>query len=51
MIVPRSSSKLGTLKPFLRYAVTAGQKFAAALDFAPLPKDVVARDKTTLKHL
>jgi phosphate transport system substrate-binding protein len=50
-IVPRSSSKLATIKPFLTYAVTAGQQDAAALDFAPLPRNVVAKDKAIIKGL
>jgi hypothetical protein len=48
---PRSSAKLSTLKPFLSYAVTGGQKYAKALDFAPLPKNVVAKDETLIKNL
>ena len=51
VIVPRSSSKLSTIKPFLDYAVTAGQQFAPALEFAPLPQNVVAKDKTIIKGL
>ena len=51
VIVPRSSSKLTQLKKFITYAVTSGQKHAAALDFAPLPRNVVAKDKTIIKHL
>src|SRR5262245_30027153 len=51
VIVPKSSSKLATLKPFLQYAVTAGQNFAPALEFAPLPKNVVQRDKVIIKGL
>lgn len=50
-IVPRSSSKLSTLKPFLTYGVTAGQQYAAALDFAPLPKSVAKKDKSIIKGL
>jgi phosphate transport system substrate-binding protein len=51
VIVPRSSSKLATIKPFLTYAVTAGQKYAAALDFAPLPQKVAEEDKAIIKGL
>lgn len=50
-IVPRSSQKLATLKAFLTYAITSGQRFAAALDFAPLPQNVVARDRSIVGHL
>ena len=51
VIVPRSSSKLSTLQSFLDYAVTKGQSFAPALEFAPLPKNVVAKDKAIIKGL
>lgn len=50
-IVPRSSAKLSTLKPFLDYAITSGQKYAGSLEFAPLPKKVAAKDKTIIKGL
>ena len=50
-IVPRSAPKLSTIKPFLVYAVTAGQKYAPALEFAPLPKNVVAKDKSIINGL
>ena len=51
VIVPRNASKLSTLKPFLVYAVTSGQKYAKALDFAPLPKNVSAKAKAIIKGL
>jgi len=51
VIVPRSSSKLSTIKPFLNYAITAGQQFAPALEFAPLPQNVIAKDKTAINGL
>jgi phosphate transport system substrate-binding protein len=50
-IVPRSSSKLAALKPFLTYAVTAGQKYAAPLDFAPLPLNVAQKSKAIVNGL
>ena len=50
-IVPRSSPKLAALKAFLDYAVTKGQSFATRLGFAPLPANVVAKDKTIIKGL
>lgn len=49
--MPHSSSKLATLKPFLTYGVTAGQQYAAALDFAPLPKNVAKKDRSIIKGL
>jgi len=51
VIVPRKSPKLAALKKFMTYAVTGGQKYAKALEFAPLPKNVVAKDKATIMHL
>lgn len=50
-IVPRTSQKLRSLQRFLAYAVTRGQRYAAALDFAPLPKNVVARDRAIIRGL
>jgi len=37
-----------TLVDFVRYVVTTGQKAAAALYYAPLPKSVVQRDQAAL---
>ena len=51
MIVPRNAPNLATIKPFLDYAVTSGQKYAAALEFTPLPKNVVTKTKTIIKGL
>lgn len=51
VIVPHSSSKLSALRRFVTYAVTSGQKYATALDFAPLPQNVVAKDEAVIKHL
>jgi phosphate transport system substrate-binding protein len=50
-IVPRSSGKLAALKAFLRYAVTTGQSYATQLEFAPLPKNVVAKDRAIIGRL
>jgi phosphate ABC transporter phosphate-binding protein len=50
-IVPRDSSKLSAIKPFLDYAVTSGQQFASSLEFAPLPKTVVAKTKAIINGL
>jgi phosphate transport system substrate-binding protein len=50
-IVPRSSAKLSALKQFLTYAVTAGQRYATAFQFAPLPKNVVTKDKSIIEGL
>lgn len=39
-IVPHDAPQKGFLQQFLNYAVGPGQKYGAALDFAPLPKVV-----------
>jgi phosphate transport system substrate-binding protein len=39
-IVPQDGANKEEVKKFAKYAVTIGQKYGAALDFAPLPKVV-----------
>jgi phosphate transport system substrate-binding protein len=39
-IVPHSAPQKGFLQQFINYAITKGQVYGAALDFAPLPKVV-----------
>ena len=39
-IIPHDASQKGFLEQFVKYCVTLGQKYGAALDFAPLPKVV-----------
>lgn len=39
-IVPHDAGQKGFLQQFAKYAVTIGQKYGAALDFAPLPSVV-----------
>jgi len=51
VIVAKSSPKLAALQKFIRYAVTTGQQDATALDFAPLPQSVVAKDKAVIAKL
>ena len=50
-IVSKTSPKLATLKMFLSYAVTSGQQFATQFQFAPLPPNVVAKDKAVINGL
>ena len=50
-IVPRKSPKAGLLKPFLTYAIGPGQRFGAALEFAPLPGKIVAANKATIAKI
>jgi phosphate transport system substrate-binding protein len=39
-IIPHDAPQKGFLQQFARYCLTIGQKYGAALDFAPLPKVV-----------
>ena len=51
VIVPLESGKAGELKEFIEYAIGKGQEFGPDLDFAPLPKQVVAADKKALAKI
>lgn len=50
-IVPHNAPQKGFLQQFLTYAVTKGQKYGAALDFAPLPKVVLTAAKKAIASL
>jgi phosphate transport system substrate-binding protein len=50
-IVPKSSPKKDLLSQFILYALGDGQKFGAALDFAPIPKVVRNAGIRTAKSL
>jgi phosphate transport system substrate-binding protein len=50
-IVPKSSPKKDLLSTFILYALADGQKFGAALDFAPIPKVVHDAGVATAKAL
>lgn len=50
-LVPTSAPKASTLKPFLKWAITTGQKFGPKLDFAPLPAKVVTADEATIEKI
>jgi phosphate transport system substrate-binding protein len=50
-IVPQSSPKAATLRAFLTYAIGPGQQFGPKLLFAPLPEQIVARDKQTIAKI
>ena len=47
VIVPLKTDKAAELKKFITYAIGPGQQFGPDLLFAPLPKPVLAVDKTT----
>jgi len=51
VIVPKSSSKASALGKFILYAMNAGQRFGAALDFAPIPKVVYKAGIRTVHSL
>ncbi len=50
-IVPHDAPQKGFLQQFTKYCVTIGQKYGAALDFAPLPKVVEAAALKTIASL
>jgi phosphate transport system substrate-binding protein len=50
-IVPHDAKQKQFLQQFLNYAVTKGQKYGAALDFAPLPKVVLGAAKSSIASL
>jgi phosphate transport system substrate-binding protein len=50
-IVPHNAGQKGFLQQFLNYAVTRGQAYGAALDFAPLPKVVLTAAKSSIGSL
>jgi phosphate transport system substrate-binding protein len=51
VIVPLKSNKAATLKQFISWAITGGQKYAAPLQFYPLPQLVVTADKTFVRKI
>jgi phosphate transport system substrate-binding protein len=50
-IAPEKSPKADLLRPFFTYAVTGGQQFAPALEFAKLPQTIVDIDKRTINRI
>ncbi|HMJ72062.1 MAG TPA: phosphate ABC transporter substrate-binding protein PstS [Solirubrobacterales bacterium] len=51
VIVPLESEKADALKKFITYAIGPGQEYGPDLDFAPLPKQVVAADKKAIAKI
>jgi phosphate transport system substrate-binding protein len=51
VIAPLESEKADALKKFITYAIGPGQEYGPDLDFAPLPKQVVAADKKALAEI
>jgi phosphate transport system substrate-binding protein len=50
-IVPHDAPQKGFLQQFLNYAITKGQAYGAALDFAPLPSVVLSAAKKSIGSL
>jgi phosphate ABC transporter phosphate-binding protein len=50
-LVPVKSSKASTLKGFLSWALTTGQKFGPKLEFAPIPAKVRTAGEATIAKL
>jgi phosphate transport system substrate-binding protein len=50
-IVPHNAPQKGFLQQFINYAITKGQAYGAALDFAPLPKVVLNAAKAAVASL
>jgi phosphate transport system substrate-binding protein len=51
VIVPLESEKAEEMKTFVTYAITEGQSYGPDLDFAPLPKQVVAAGKQAIAKI
>ncbi|MCW2987932.1 MAG: Phosphate-binding protein PstS [Solirubrobacterales bacterium] len=51
VIVPLETEKAAEMKKFIEYAIGAGQSYGPDLDFAPLPKQVVAADKAAIAKI
>ena len=51
VIVPLKSSKAAAMQKFITYAIGPGQEYGPALDFAPLPAQVVAADKKAIAKI
>lgn len=51
VIVPLESEKADALKKFITYAIGPGQEYGPDLDFAPLPKQVIAAGKKAIAKI
>ena len=51
VIAPLESEKADALKKFITYAIGPGQEYGPDLDFAPLPKQVVATNKKAIAKI
>jgi phosphate transport system substrate-binding protein len=51
VIVPLETEKATEMKKFIEYAIGEGQSYGPDLDFAPLPKQVIAAGKTAIAKI
>jgi phosphate transport system substrate-binding protein len=51
VIVPLETEKAAEMKKFIQYAITEGQSYGPDLDFAPLPKQVVAAGEKAIAKI
>jgi ABC-type phosphate transport system substrate-binding protein len=51
VIVPLETEKAEELKKFITFAIGPGQAAGPDLEFAPLPKQVVAADKKAIAKI
>jgi phosphate transport system substrate-binding protein len=51
LIVRKGAAKAPQLKKFLDWVVTSGQAFCGALDYAPIPKAIVAREQKMISSI
>jgi phosphate transport system substrate-binding protein len=50
-IVPTNAPQGALLKSFISYALAGGQRFGPSLDFAPLPKSMLAKARATVSRI
>jgi len=51
VIAPLKSNKAATLKQFVSWAITSGQKYGPPLKFLPLPTLVQKADKALVRRI
>ena len=51
VIVPLKANKAATLKQFVSWAITSGQKYGPTLKFYPLPKVVQRADRAMVRRI
>ncbi len=54
LLVPNkfeNAAKKNAIQQFIKWAITDGQQYAASLDYAPLPKPVVAKEQKQISQI